>query len=68
MCRFDSCRWHRAPPRVRYTYRKDSTMEIITILLDTIVAALEIIGEGAEGLLDFGSSILSSTTDAAATK
>ena len=43
-------------------------MEIITILLDTIVAALEIIGEGAEGLLDFGSSILSSTTDAAATK
>lgn len=43
-------------------------MEIITILLDTIVAALKIIGGGAEGLLDFGSSVLSSTADAAATK
>ena len=43
-------------------------MEIINILLDTIVAALKIIGEGAEGLIDFGSSILSSTTEVAATE
>ena len=35
-------------------------MEIITILLDTIVDALKVIGGGAEGLLDFGSSVLSS--------
>lgn len=38
-------------------------MEIITTLLDTIVAALKVIGGGAEDLLDFGSSVLSSTTE-----
>ena len=42
-------------------------MEIITILLDTIVAALKVIGGGAEGLIDFGSSVLSSTAEATAT-
>ena len=40
-------------------------MEIITITLDTIVSALKVIGGGAEGLLDFGSSILSSTAEVA---
>lgn len=43
-------------------------MEIITILLDTIVAALKVIGGGAEDLLDFGSSVLSSTTEAPVTE
>ena len=43
-------------------------MEIITTLLDTIVAALKVIGGGAEDLLEFGSSILSSTADGAATE
>ena len=38
-------------------------MEIINILLETIVAALKVIGGGAEGLLEFGSSVLSSTTE-----
>lgn len=43
-------------------------MEFINIVLDTIVAALKVIGEGAEGLIDFGSSVLSSTSEAAATE
>lgn len=38
-------------------------MEFITIVLDTIVSALKVIGGGAEGLVDFGSSVLSSTTE-----
>ena len=42
-------------------------MEIITTLLDTIVAALKVIEGGAEGLLEFGSSVLSSTADATVT-
>ena len=43
-------------------------MEFITIILDTIVAALKVIGGGAEGLIDFGSSILSSTTEVVVTE
>lgn len=43
-------------------------MEFITIILDTIVAALKVIGEGAEGLIGFGSSILSSTAEAPVTE
>lgn len=43
-------------------------MEFINIVLDTIVAALKVIGAGAEGLIDFGSSVLSSTSEAAATE
>ena len=58
---------HGAPPRVRYTYPKGLHMEIITILLDTIVAALKVIGGGAEGLIDFGSSVLSSTAEGTVT-
>ena len=41
-------------------------MEFVTIILDTIVSVLKTLGEGAEGLIDFGSSVLSSTTEAVA--
>lgn len=69
MCGFDSRRRHGAPFRVRYTYLKGtSIMEFITIVLDTIVSVLKVVGAGAEGLIDFGSSVLSSTSEAAVTE
>lgn len=60
---------HGAPTPARTTYQKGTPiMEIITIILDTIVAALKAVGAGAEGLIDFGSSVLSSTAGDAATE